>query len=480
MEALADSSNYQHRNHRPSSPGGYPFIGVLPRVRRNPLGFFVELARDFGDVVWIDLGFNKVLMLNKPEYIKYVLQDNHRNYHKSKFYRPLRPIFGEGIITAEDGAWLHQRLATAKNFNGECIHQMYEAMTEAISDMLDSWERQCQQANKALEISSEMAHVTLDILVRTLFGVRLAGEHRQIYEALTTTLRDAERRIWSVLPVPTWAPTSHNFKVRNAVRLLESFVDRVIAERQATHHSKRDLLSILIETQGSGLEGGGSRQLLRDQVLTFLMAGHETTANGLAWTWYMLSKNPVVERRLREEIEEVLKGRIPTFNDIPKLSYTKMVFKEALRLYPPVWTISRSAVEDDFVDGIRIPKGTTVMVSPYALHRLPDLWPNPEGFDPQRFASGTEKLLPSYAYLPFGGGPRKCLGNRFALTEALLLLAMVVQRFRLELVPGQIIEPEPMITLRPRYGISMHLRDISNLHETVSFSQPVQAASCPH
>ena len=456
---------------RPFVHRGYPLIGALPQVRRNPLRFFVQLA-NLSDVVLIDLGLDKILMLNEPAHIKHVLQDNHENYHKSKFYRPLKPIFGDGIITAEDDAWLHQRLATAKSFHGPYIRQMTSDMTEAIFDMLRRWECHDQQKGSYLEISSEMAHVTLDILCRTLFGVRLTDEHRVVYDALTTVLREAERRIWAVLPIPTWIPTPHNLQARQAVQVLESFVERVIAERIRAPMSKENLISILIETEGSGLPGGGHPKLLRDQMLTFLMAGHETTANGLAWTWYLLSKNPLVGRRIKEEIERTLGDRVPSFDDLQHLTYTKMVFEEALRLMPPVWTISRCAVNDDSIDGIEIPKGTSIMISPYAVHRRADLWPNPEGFDPERFAPGSEKHRPRYAYIPFGGGPRTCLGNRFAATEAMLVLVLVLQRYDLDLVPGYHVEPEPMITLRPRNGIMIHLRDRHFRHAQMPSEMP--------
>lgn len=473
MTALAIDAGYGRvTRSRPATPQGYPLVGMLPHVRRDPLGFFAQMARDYGGAVLIDLGLDKVLMLTEPEYVKHVLQDNYENYHKSKFYRPLKPIFGDGIITAEDDAWLHQRLATAKSFHGSYIRRMTADMTDAVGDMLKRWEARCRDGNNSVEISSEMAHVTLDILCRTLFGVHLAGEHRRIYDALTTMLRDAERRIWSAFPLPSWAPTAGNLKARKAVRVLEEFIERAIAEHTKSPRAKDNLLSILIETQGSGVLGGGSARLLRDQMLTFLMAGHETTANGLAWTWYLLSKNPQAGRGVKEEIERVLKGRIPTFDDLPNLTYTKMVFDEALRILPPVWTISRCAMGDDSIDGIDIPKGTSVMICPYALHRRADLWPNPEGFDPERFAPGMEKQRARHAYIPFGGGPRTCLGNRFAATEALLALAMTLQRYDLELVPGQRVEPEPMITLRPRNGIMMRLRDAHHSRPRVAFSAP--------
>lgn len=460
MTAIAiDVGHRPATRSRPTAPQGYPLVGMLPHVRRDPLGFFAQMARDYGGAVTIDLGLDKVLMLTEPEYIKHVLQDNYENYHKSKFYRPLKPIFGDGIITAEDDAWLHQRLATAKSFHGAYIRRMTDDMTIAVDDMLKRWDAQQRQGQGTLEISSEMAHVTLDILCRTLFGVQLAGEHRRVYDALTTTLKDAERRIWSAFPLPSWAPTAGNLKARRAIAELETFIERAVAEHTAAPRAKDNLLSILIETQGSGVPGGGSPKLLRDQMLTFLMAGHETTANGLAWTWYLLSKNPQAARGVKDEIERVLQGRVPTFEDLPKLTYTKMVFDEALRILPPVWTISRCAMGDDAIDGIDIPKGTSVMICPYALHRRADLWSNPEGFDPERFAPGSEKLRPRHAYIPFGGGPRTCLGNRFAATEALLVLAMTLQRHDLELVPGQRVEPEPMITLRPRDGILMRMRE---------------------
>lgn len=443
----------------PPAPKGYPVLGVLPHIRRNPLQFFVTMARDLGDVVALDLGPHKALMVNRPDYVRHVLLDNHANYHKSQFYGPLRPLFGDGLITSEDDEWLQQRLTASKQFQGPRLRSMSRGMTDAVDAMLDRWETDVLPTGRNIDVCAEMTRLTLDVLFRCLFGLRLHGEHERIYEALTAVLEDAERRIWAMIPVPTWAPTKNNREARVALHALEECVARIIEERRNATNQEPDLLSVLIDTGGGGKEP--SAKLLRDQLLTILMAGHETTANALTWTWYLLSTHPEVYRRMKEEVDNVLGDRTPTFEDLSSLVYTRMVLDESMRLYPPVWTVSRMAMDDDSLGSIPVPSGTTVMVCPYAIHRRQDLWRNPEGFDPERFAPGTEKDRHRFAFLPFGAGPRTCLGNHFAIAEGVLALARVAQRFRLEMVPGQTVEPEPMITLRPREALRMVLSPAS-------------------
>ena len=341
------------------------------------------------------------------------------------------------------------------------------------ADMLHRWE-QYDDRNEAFDNVSEMMRLALDIVLRSLLSVRLEDQHTKIYDALTTVLREAERRVWSAFEFPKWMPTPGNLRLRNALNVLEEFVFQIIEERRNDQQQHSDLLSILLDAYGQRLAEGESKTLLRDQVLSIILAGHETTANSLSWTWYLLSRHPEVRDKLTQEVEQVLQGRVPTFQDLPQFVYMKQILDESLRLYPPVWSLSRVALEDDKIDDLEIPAGMNLMLCPYAVHRYSKYWPNPEGFDPERFAPGMERTRPQHAYIPFGGGPRTCLGSRFAIMEAQLIMAMVVQRFQLDLVPGQIVEPEPMITLRPRGEILVELRAawraIQCLRSLLSFS----------
>ena len=434
----------------------YSAVQFVRRVRRDPLGFFLRLSRDGGDVVGFRLAGSQVFMLNKAEHIKHVLQDNASNYRKSKFYKPLYPILGKGIFTAEGDAWLRQRRLGVKAVQGPNLKRMTGTMTAAISDMLERWNGP-SSAKRAVDIVPEMMRVTLDILLRTLFSTKLESDRDPVYEALTVALSHAERRIWSVASPPDWLPTAGNLSNRRALAVLDSMVDRILTSRLAEPDRHDDFLSALLRAQPQDISDDSYRRLIRDEVLSMILAGHETTANALAWTWFLLSKHPTVECQLRAEIATVLGQAAPTPDDVSALRYTRAVFDESMRLYPPVWTISRDAVADDRVDDIEIPRGSSVMICAYAVHRREAYWPNPEGFDPSRFLEPEAEDRPRFAYFPFSMGPRNCLGRHFAALEAMLILPMVLQRFRLDLVPGYPVEPEPMITLRPRDGIHMRL-----------------------
>lgn len=437
-------------------PQGFPVVGLLPLLRRDPLRFLVEVAREFGDVVELDLGLDRVLMLNHPNYIKHVSQDNYRNYHKSKFYGPLRPILGEGIFLAEGDVWVSQRRTAGRAFQGNELKKITEKMTAATSDLIERWQ-QYRKFGAPVDVSFEMARLTLDVVLRSLFNVDLDNRQQDIHWALTTLLRDAERRTWNLANLPTWFPTPRNLDCRHALSVLDDFVEEIIEERRLSSIKKPDLLQILIDEYADRPTSVVPRSLLRDQVLSMILAGHETSANALTWTWYLLSLHPEIGRQMRREVCSVIGDRAPRFEDLGNLKFTKMVFDEALRLYPPVWTISRTAVGDDTIGDIKVSKGTHVMLCAYAVHRCRRHWPNPEGFDPIRFDPDNSQQRAQYAYFPFGAGARSCLGARFGAMEALFILAMVSREFDLSLVPGQLITPEPMITLRPRGSVYMEL-----------------------
>ncbi|HET9496147.1 MAG TPA: cytochrome P450, partial [Chloroflexia bacterium] len=278
----------------------------------------------------------------------------------------------------------------------------------------------------------------------------------QVGDALTRAQRRMTEQFY--LPfLPWWVPTPGHLDFHDAVRELDSVVYKVIGERRDNGGEHHDLLDMLLTAQDADTGAKMDDKQVRDEVLTLMLAGHETTANALTWTWYLLSKNPGPARTMREELDRVLGGRLPTVADLPSLIYTRMVLDEAMRLYPPAYAISRRALEDDEIQGYHIPANATVLISPYVTHHLPAFWDNPEGFDPERFTPEHEKTRHPYAYFPFGGGPRLCIGNNFALMEGVLILATIGQRYRLDLVPGHPVVTEPLITLRARYGMRMTL-----------------------
>ena len=441
-------------------PKKLPLLGNILDIKGDPLKFVLQLARDYGDHAEFYLGANKVLMLNHPAYIKHVLQDNRLNYEKSKYVGLLDPILGGGILLAEGEQWKKQRQTAAQGFKGCYLKSMIGDMTGATGEMIARW-RQAEEKGQPIAMLPEMMHVTLDIVLRSLLNVRVEGQYREIYDSLTTILRTAEERIWSLLQPPYWVPTPANIQVRKALLRLHRVVDRIIDGRCDSGERHDDLLQIFIDSYAPDGLDKTARVRLRNQLKTIMLAGHDTTANAMAWTWYLLSKHPAVYRRAKAEVDRILGGRVPTFQDIEKLTYCRMAFKEALRIYPTVWTFSRQAMEDDRIGDLAVRKGTTIMICPYAIHRRPEFYPNPEGFDPERFDPEQPDQLDRFAYLPFGGGPRTCLGNRFADIEAMILMSMVLQNFRLDIAPGQDVEAEPVITLRQKNEVHFTLSSIS-------------------
>jgi cytochrome P450 len=317
-----------------------------------------------------------------------------------------------------------------------------------------------------IDVHAEMMALTLRIVARTLFSAVVGAEAEGIGHALSIAIHYANDYAESLIRLPQWLPTPANVRFKRAVKTLDELVYRIIDERRKGGPAAHDLLAMLMSATDDTTRTGMGDRALRDEVMTLVLAGHETTANALTWTWYCLSKDPEVERRVHAEVSRVLAGRTPTIDDLPKLGYTSMVLQEAMRLYPPVWAFERQAIADDEVGGYVLPAGSIVAVSPYLMHRHRAHWDNPEGFDPERFAPERTVERERFAYLPFGGGPRLCIGNAFAMMEAQIILAMVVQRHRLALVPGRPVVAEPVITLRPKHGLPMTLLPQSRVRPT--------------
>jgi len=436
-------------------PKAVPILGSLPFIRKDPLNFFASTAAACGGATELSFGFEKVLMLTDPAYIRHVSVENAKNYRKSKFYGPLKPLLGEGILLAEGDEWLSQRQTAGKAFQGPELKRFVTTMGDAAAPMIARWHRKAARG-EPVDVTSEMFRLTLDIVLRCLFSVEVNERYPDVYDALTEILRDTEKRIWAIASPPRWMPTPGNARYNAALRILDSFVLDIVEDRRASGQRPNDFLQILIDTYGDKSSDKFNPRLLRDQALSMVLAGHDTTANVLSWVLFELSKNPVIARQLIDEVDTVLEGRRPAFEDLSKLPFIKMVFDETARLYPPAWTLSRTAVGDDQVGNHQIKSGDNIMLCAYAVHRKPSLWRNPEGFDPYRFAEAN-KSHQQYAYFPFGLGARTCLGARFALMESIVIIAMIFQSFRLELVPGQVIRPEPMLTLRPNGPINMAL-----------------------
>lgn len=433
------------------TPPAHPLLGHVPEIRSDPLATLLRWNRDYGDAVRVKLRY-WTLVLYHPDDIKQVLVSHVTKYHKGEVLRAARRVFGQGLLASEEPLHLLQRHLMQPAFHRETLKSYGETMVERTERMATSWGE-----GKELDISSEMMRLTLGIAAKTMFGVDDVDETQALSDAVDWAQVWVYRRQTSVVRLPDWVPTPVNVRYRNAVDVMDRLVYRIISERRRSAEGAEDLLTMLLQARDEQGKGMADEQL-RDEALTLLLAGHETTANALSWTLYLLAENPVVLSRLRGELADVLGGRAPATSDLPRLRYTDMVFSEAIRLYPPAWLIPRESIEEDTLDcGLKIPAGSEVVVSPWAVQRNPEYFPDPDRFDPERFAPGARDDRPPFAYFPFGGGTRRCIGEPFAKMEAVLILAALLPRISFHLSPGQSIVPDPLVTLRPRGGIRMRV-----------------------
>ena len=428
-------------------------------LMRDPLAFMCKAFREYGDIVHLRFFKLHIFAIAHPDGIKHALQDNHRNYTKSFDYQILARLLGNGLVTSEGELWLRQRRLMQPMFHKQRIAAFGSMMAECAGAMVERWDARAK-TGEAFDVMAEMMRLTLQIVGRALLTMDLTTHADRIGRDMTiANERFAEFDIGMFAP---WLPTPANLRFNRAVRELRSLVLDIISKRRAEGRDYGDLLSMLLAVRDEESGEGMNNEQLRDEVLTLILAGHETTATALSWIWYLLSQHPQVEAKLHAELDEVLGGRAPTMADLAHLTYTGMVVDEAMRIFPPVWAVGRAAIDDDEIMGYRIPKGSNLMLSQYYAHRHPQFWDNPERFDPERFAPERAGGRPRYAFFPFGGGPRMCIGNIFALTEAQLILASVAQRYRLHLAPRHKVEPLPLVTLRPRHGVKVILERRGN------------------
>lgn len=438
-------------------PQGDPTLGSLLEFQKDPLDFFQSARRQYGNVVRFRLGGNTFHLVSHPEDIKYVLQNNSKNYRKSKAYENFEPFLGQGLLTSEGEIWRRDRRLMQPAFHHEHIARFSKIMTDATEAMLEKW-HSTQERGEPINVTAEMMQLMLSIVCRTLFSSDISDRASVVRQAFNIVLKHASDRINLFLTLPQNIPTQENLRFEEAINTLDRVVFDLINQRRQSGTDTGDLLSMLIFARDEETGEGMSDKQLRDQVMTIFLGGQEATANALSWTWYLLSEHPEVERRLHAELNEVLLGRVPTLSDLKNLKYTSMVLNESMRLYPPLWQIARGAIATDKIGGYDIPANSTVILSPYVTHRHPDFWENPEDFDPERFLPERSAGRPQYAYFPFGGGSRTCIGNNLALMLTQLVIATVAGRYQLELVAGHRVDPEPMVTLRSRNGILMNLR----------------------
>jgi cytochrome P450 len=435
---------------RPPGPKNPPIIGNLYAFRSNPLGFLTKAAREYGDLVYFRVANQHMYLVNHPEYVREILVNNQSNFMKSRALQRAKVLLGEGLLTSEGQHHLRQRRLVQPAFHRDRLAAYATAMSECAVRWPQRW-----QPGSTLDIATEMPHLTLSIVAKTLFSADVESEASEIGEAMTTVLK-----MFSLLLMPfaqylEKLPLPHVRRFDKARARLDATIYGLIRERRKSGADTGDLLSMLLLAQDEEKQGGMTDEQVRDEALTLFLAGHETTANALTWTWYLLAQHPEVERRLHQEIDAVLGGRAPELADVPELRYTEMILSEALRLYPPAWAVGRMAKGPFELGGVEIPAKSICILSPYLMQRDARWFPDPEKFDPERWTPEASDPRPKFAYYPFGGGARVCIGERFAWMEGVIVMAAIAQKWRLRLEPGQHVEPLPLITLRVKNGLRM-------------------------
>ncbi len=441
-----------HTSRVPPGPKGHFLLGVLPEIRKDELDFLDRIVREYGDVIYLRVVNYPVFVLSHPQDIEAVLLTNNSNFVKSTFLRSSEALFGSGLLTSDGSFWLRQRRLLQPAFHHDRLVEYSRTMVEYTERMLATW-----QDGDVRDAHEEMVRVTMEIIAKLLFGDDIASDTQQADEALRVFFDQFDERFGLYL-IPEWLPTPGNIRYKKAIARLDRIVGNVIRRRRATLDSGSDMLSTLLRVKDeAGVEMTDTQ--LRDEMMTLFFTGHETTSAALGWTWYLLAQNPEAEAKLFQELDEVLAGRAPAYEDLPRLRYTDWVVKESLRLYPPAYSVMRTPMKDCEIGGYDVPAGASLAMFPWTVHRDPRYFHSPTEFLPERWDNDFAKRLPRCAYFPFGVGPRVCIGNTFAITELVLMVAAIARRFQLKLAPGHRVLLSPSLTLRPRKGIRVVLKE---------------------
>lgn len=434
---------------------GLPVVGNLLALTSDRLWVLEQVARIPSGICETRLLERSAVFVSTPELAHEVLVSQAESFVKGLTYDLLRPMVGCGLLTSEDELHRRQRHLMAPTFAARRIASYADAMSAITERTAEAWADDAE-----VDVVEQMMRLTLAVVSKTLLDTDTRGDSERVADAVSALVRDVNLRLTLPVPPLRW-PTPGNLRARAALRALDEIIYRIIAERRRDGRDHGDLLSTLLQAQEEGGGGGMDDRQLRDEIMTIFLAGHETTATGLAWSFYLLGKHPKIYARLREQAQSVLGGRAPTYADLPKLGYALQVFKEALRMYPPAYAMGRNAREDLVLGGVRVRAGTDVVVNIIGMHHDPRYFPEPQRFDPDRFEPSAEKSLPRGAYLPFGGGSRVCIGNHFALMEGQLVLAALAQRVELAFTRPLELEPQPMVTLRPRGPLPMRVHKLA-------------------
>ncbi len=442
-------------------------LGDLPALKANLLGIFCESVSK-QDVTPLRIGPRRAFLIGEPALVRHVLVENHANYDKQTLsFRALSLALGNGLITSNGAFWRRQRRIAQPAFHADKLERLTPIFSRLAAECGDRWERAASEG-VPVDACAEMMRTTLEGVAECLFGADLSDKAADIYRLFPDILQGLSRRISGGIPIPLWIPTEANRRLGASIRGFHRIVDGIIEQKRVRIHeaveggnSSPDLLTVLMSSKDELTGESMSDRQLRDEVMSFLIAGHETTANALSWIWYLLDQHPEEQERLREEVVRELAGETPSYANIHRLKRLRMVFLEALRLYPPLWMLDRRALGPDLLGDTRISKGDLVIISSYAIHRKPDLWKDPDLFRPERFEPGHEEQSNKFAYIPFGSGPRVCIGMGFAMIESQIILATLLSRFRLRPREAATIRPRPIITLRPENPVLLHLEKLT-------------------
>ncbi len=440
----------------PPGPKTFLPFGILRQFRNDAPRFLLRAREQFGDVAYARLGLQDVYLINHPEYVKDILVTNQGNFTKSRVLQRAKRMLGEGLLTAEGARHLKQRRMIQPAFHRDRLKSYGESMSDWGVRIRDRW-----QPGQTVDMAQEMMRLTLAIVGQTLFSANVEEDAKEIGIALEAILDLFNLVMLPFSEILEKLPLPFVKRFQRARETLDRIIYRMIDERRASGEDKGDLLSMLLmaRDQEDLASGGMSDEQVRDEAMTLFLAGHETTANALTWTWYLLSQNPQIAARMHAEIDDVLQdGRVPGFDDLPQLKYVEMVLAEGMRLYPPPWGVGRKAIGPHRIGEYTAEPGSIMLMSPYVMHRDPRYYVDPERFDPDRWLPEIAAQRPKFAYFPFGGGARLCIGERFAWMEGILLLAILGHKWNPQLVPGHRVEHKAMITLRPKYGMQMVLQ----------------------
>lgn len=429
----------------PDGPVGWPILGVLPDLRRDPFSFLATAVAEHGDFVPLKIGPKRGFILNHPEHVRHVLQDNHQGYAKSHLIKKLKPVLGDGLLTAGGDLWRRQRKLMQPKFTAPSIQSLAAIIRETAVSKLERMGASMPGSSGVVDVQRAMTELTLEVIVRTMFSTDISADASAVGDAITALQEEVSGRMWSLTDLGRFLPTKKRKRAKEALALLDEVVRRTISARRRarTEGAPRpgDLMDLLLDAMEDG--GAVDERQLRDEVVTMFAGGHETTANGLTWTFALLGEHPWAAERLQTDREAGHGG------------YVRLVIQESMRLHPPIWWFAREAVHDDVIGGMRIPAGSMVIISQHLLHRHPDFWTAPDQFDPERFLPERSVGRHKFAYIPFGAGPRICVGSHMAMAEMAIVLQETLSRFDVALVDGRPPEPDALVTLRPKGGLPM-------------------------